>query len=189
MRRKRYNNPLHQALEIWNRLPQNSGHYFGLSLALDENLRIFQYHPGRLKLAPKQILTLPREGEGHSVYRAVHKATAAPVVFFLKSVSTLLGAHYWHEAGVVDGLQIAVVPRSGPFSVAGSEGVLLVDGEGLFAWGQDLEAVRDRVAELDFQLSYQIQLLSLPRVQRGPILDGGWRLPPLPQSRNGIYSL
>lgn len=189
MKRKRYHNPLHQALEVWNRLPQHSGSYFGLSLALDENLRIFQYHPGRLKLAPKQILTLPRQGEGHSVARALHNATAAPVVFSLKSVSTLLGAHYWQDSGVVEGLGIAVAPRTGPFLASGSEGVLLVDGEGLFAWGQEVESLRDRLTELDFQLDYQIQLLSLPRVQRGPILDGGWRLPPLPQTRSGIFSL
>lgn len=187
MKRKRYHNPLHQALEVWNRLPQHSGHYFGLSLALDENLRIFQYYPGRIKLAPKQILTIPRsEGEGFRHFRDLHARTAAPVVFSLKSVSTLLAAHYWHEAKVVqlpDGFRLAIG------LAAVEDGAVLVDGEGLFAWGQEVELVRDRLVELDFQLSYQIQLLSLPERRSRPVLDGGWRLPPLPQSRSGIFSL
>lgn len=189
MKRKRYHNPLHQALEVWNRLPQNSGHYFGLSLALDDNLRIFQYHPGRLKLAPKQILTVPRQGdESFGIYRTLHAATQAPVVFSLKSVSTLLAAHYWQEAG---SLKLPAGPRLavGLHSLNSAETAVLVDGEGLFAWGQDLETVRDFLAQLDFQLSYQLQLLSLPERRSKPVLDGGWRLPALPQARSGIFSL
>lgn len=202
MRIKRYNNPLHQALEAWNRLPQSSARHFGLSLALDSRLRVFQYKPGRLKLAPRQILTLDQESSVDEplyssairVFRHLHSSTKAPVVFFLRSVSTLLGAHYWLEAGsirLLDELNIQVSSRDLVLRPGSTEGALLVDGEGLFVWGQALEPLRDRLEHLDFQLDYQLKLMSLPepRSSRGPILDGGWRLPPLPHARTGIFSI
>jgi hypothetical protein len=193
MKRKRFSNPLHQALEIWNRLPQYPGSYFGLSLALDDRLRVFRYDPARLKTTPKQILNLSREGDeqelefaGLTIHRDIHRQTSAPVVLSLKAVSTLLGAYYWKGAGRVDLPEGNTIPLLlNPESTA-----LLSEGHGLFVWGQELEAVRARVAELEFWLSYQIQLLSLPEQStRGPILDGGWRIPPLPQARGGVFSL
>ncbi|MBS2033980.1 hypothetical protein JST97_03280 [bacterium] len=152
-------------------------------------------------MGPKHILTLAREealehpqSPAVRIYRQLHSSTQAPLIFSLKSVSTLLGAHYWLEAGLVglpEASIVAVVGQASSLQPKEDQGALLVDGEGLFVWGADLESVRDRLEWLDFQLDFQLQLLSLPeqRLRRGPVLDGGWRLPPLPHAPTGIFSI